>query len=166
MALHDQSPLPLRNDNVVLLVAEVPVAPTPGLEALRNSLYHPLRIDPPSDLQPKVHIAVSSAGPSPLQHLAAQPRANDDPAHRLELVVVQGVQPVGEVLEDSVVPAAVAGLEDESVVGVEHELCLVADLAAGHGEVEARGELEGGPDVLVVHVDCAAVCSERPGWLA
>jgi hypothetical protein len=31
-------------------------------------------------------------------------------------------------------------------------------LRAGHGEVEARGELEGGPDGCVVHVDAAAVC--------
>ena len=158
MTLHDQLSLPLRNDDVVLLVAEVPVAPAPRLEALRNSLHHLLRIDPPSDLQPKVHIAVTRTSPSPLQHLAAQARADDDPAHGLELVVVQGVQPVGQVLEDGVVPAAVAGLEHEGVVGVEHELCLVADLAAGHGEVEARGELEGGPDGCVVHVDAAAVC--------
>lgn len=75
---------------------------------------------------------------------------------------MQGVQPVGEVLQNAVVGAAVAGLEDESVVGVEHELCFAADLRAGHGEVEAGGELEGGPDILVVHVDCAVVCG---GWL-
>jgi hypothetical protein len=43
---------------------------------------------------------------------------------------------------------------------VEHELCFGADLVAGHGEVEARGELEGGPDGCVVRVDAAAVCGE------
>jgi hypothetical protein len=47
---------------------------------------------------------------------------------------------------------------------VEHELCFVADLPAGHGEVEARGELEVGPDGLVVDVDYATVCGGG-GWL-
>jgi len=74
---------------------------------------------------------------------------------------MQGVQPVGEVLQDAVVFAAVAGLEEEGVVRVEHELCFLPDLLAGHGEVEARGELEVGPDVLVVHVDYTVVCCGR-----
>ena len=76
---------------------------------------------------------------------------------------MQRVQPVGQVLEDAVVGAAVAGLEDESVVGVEHELCFVVDLRAGHSEVEARGELERGPDGEVVHVDYAVVCGGGGG---
>jgi hypothetical protein len=48
---------------------------------------------------------------------------------------------------------------------VEHEFCFGVDLAAGPGEVEARGKLEGGSDGEVVHVDAAAVCEGEREWL-
>ena len=46
-------------------------------------------------------------------------------------------------------------MEQESVVGEEHGVCFLLDLLASHCDVEARRELDGTPDVFVVHVDYA-----------
>ena len=143
------------------LITKMPILPPPALKPL---LSLPININPPPNLHPKIHPTIPSTRPPPLHHRPRQLRAHHNLPHSLSLIIVQSVQPVGQVLEDAVVGAAVAGLEDESVVGVEHELCFALDLRAGHGQVEARGELEGGPDGCVVHVDCAVVCGGK-GWL-
>jgi hypothetical protein len=156
----------LRHEQIMPLIAEMPLLPPPTLLNLLHLPISPLNnhllINLPSHLKSEIHLTIPSTHPRPINHPQCQLGAEDNLPNTLALLFAQGVQPVGAVLQDTVVFTSVAGLEEEGVVGVEHLRRFCLDLLAGEREVEAQVGFDGVPDVLVVHVDDTVVWE---GWM-